>query len=268
MRPFSIVTGTLSHRRLVPGRHHFRHKQYMLLLDVEKLLKATSLPWPIKYNKAGILSISDKSFLDGSSISLSRRILEKFQGFTPVVEGETMYILASPSLFGYGFNPASFYFKLNHNGVLNAAIVEVHNTFNESHTYCLDIDDSLVEPKSVYKEKGFHVSPFLQRRGSYEFDFLVNKDTVNLSISLWQDDVLVIETTYAGDVSPLTSRNTLFNLTGMLICVLLTEIRILMHAFKLKFILKLPFYSKPTPKTGTVESPSRGIISRLRIPFL
>ena len=91
MRPFSIVTGTLSHRRLVPGRHHFRHKQYMLLLDVEKLLKATSLPWPIKYNKAGILSISDKSFLDGSSISLSRRILEKFQGFTQVVEGETMY---------------------------------------------------------------------------------------------------------------------------------------------------------------------------------
>jgi hypothetical protein len=50
--------------------------------------------------------------------------------------------------------------------------------------------------------------------------------------------------------------------------VFLTELRILIQAFKLKFKLKFHFFPKPFPVDKTVKSPARGFISRLKFPFL
>ncbi|KAJ7702959.1 hypothetical protein B0H14DRAFT_745565 [Mycena olivaceomarginata] len=50
-------------------------------------------------------------------------------------------MMTMPSLLGFeGINPLTVYFCYRPGGQIFLAVLEVHNTFGESHVYCLEID--------------------------------------------------------------------------------------------------------------------------------
>ena len=90
------------------------------------------------------------------------------------------YLLTAPRVFGYSFNPVSFWYLYSIDHELEAMILEVNNTFDERRMYFLEAqipaqasehtptpDMAQHRVFSSNWQKDFHVSPFNSRKGSY-----------------------------------------------------------------------------------------------------
>ena len=115
--------------------------------------------------------------------------------------------------------------------------------------------------------KQFHVSPFLDRKGYYKFNFSVTSNIFDIQINLFQEDKFIFGSRYKGKFVTLSTKNLIKNLPRLILTVTLTEIRILTNAAMIFFIRKMPFFEKPDRLEGTNDSPAVGFISRLKIPF-
>ena len=69
-------------------------------------------------------------------------------------------------VFGYVFNPASFYLCRDASGQLQVVIIEVHNTHGERHLYTLR-PERHGSAHVAAMDKGFYVSPFIDMVGRY-----------------------------------------------------------------------------------------------------
>tara|TARA_Y100001936_G_C15795480_1_gene518725 strand:- start:184 stop:756 length:573 start_codon:yes stop_codon:yes gene_type:complete len=171
-----------------------------------------------------------------------------------------MLILTTPSVFGHVFNPATFYFQIdNQKNIVELIIVEVNNTFGEGHIYILDELYKNKTSYTYYAKKQFHVSPFANMKGEYKFEFILNKRFISTQIDLIKDDNPFIVANFTGKHKKLSNLNLLKNITQIISTVYLTELRILIQAYKLMIIKKLKFYQKPPPSskhTFTSSAPS------------
>ena len=91
-------------------------------------------------------------------------------------------------VFGYVFNPVSFYFCFGGGDRLAAVVCDVHNTFGESHAYVLPGASGGPEWR---QKKVFHVSPFFTLDGSYRFRFDLTDDALDARIDLCREGVPV-----------------------------------------------------------------------------
>ena len=84
-------------------------------------------------------------------------------------------------VFGYVFNPASFYLCRDASGLLQVVIIEVHNTHGERHLYTLR-PERQGSAHVASMDKGFYVSPFIDMVGRYSV--LVRDEPSSLRISI------------------------------------------------------------------------------------
>ena len=84
-------------------------------------------------NRWGVASfyLKDHGKRDGSSLEVwAKEILGNEK---PVSETSTITLVWMPRIFGYGFNPVSFWLCRDSQDQLRAVISEVNNTFCETH---------------------------------------------------------------------------------------------------------------------------------------
>jgi len=98
-----------------------------------------------------------------------------------------VFLISMPRILGYVFNPVSFWFCWNSNDELYAVVSEVNNTFGETHSYLTYLDDKDTNGDYVAK-KVFHVSPFLEREGHYNFEFSLSDDSIKIDIDLFDNN--------------------------------------------------------------------------------
>ncbi|THU76154.1 hypothetical protein K435DRAFT_186558 [Dendrothele bispora CBS 962.96] len=111
--------------------------------------------------RRGYLELRDDSDEDGGNLK----------------ELEDAWMMTMPSYLGFeGINPLTVYFCYRPGGVLWLVVLEVHNTFGESHVYLLEIGkgEDPIDPSSSKRydhrwtfPRAFHVSPFNDRQGFY-----------------------------------------------------------------------------------------------------
>ena len=118
------------HGRLFPKRNSFTYGIYYLSLPLSKLKNL-----PISYNRFGPLSFYDRDHghCDGSTLENWARDILKTYNITKA-DGE-MTLICMPRVFGYVFNPVSFWLCRDKDQKLRAVLCEVHNTFGQRHTY-------------------------------------------------------------------------------------------------------------------------------------
>ena len=266
----SIVPGTLQHSRSGPRSHSFNYRHTMLLIELSDLGKDHGLPWPLNHNKVGIFSIHDHKYLDSSTATISEKLgkLLLDSNSNSIIEPTCkLFMLTTPSVLGYTFNPAVFYLVLTTDGKIKAAAVEVNNTFGESHLYLLGANKSPGTTASYRTEKRLHVSPFLDRSGNYKFVLTITDQVIDFAITLCQMNQQIIASRFIGTPVPLTKNNLLKSLPRIVMSVALTELRILGQAQKLFIKIRLPIFAKPVPLQGTNNSPSEGFISKINVLF-
>ena len=137
---------------------------------------------------------------DGESIAVNGACLTvREHGVTGQVGA--IELVTNCRVFGYVFNPVSFFFCYDQHEALVAVVVEVNNTFGESHAYVLTPDGEPVTAKKV-----FHVSPFMTLDGTYRFAFDVSPDHLDVRIDLYRRGVPVFVSRLSLDRRPLTDR--------------------------------------------------------------
>ncbi len=171
------------------------------------------------------------------------RVLEEWS--VPQADGEIV-LVTMPRVFGFAFNPVSFWLCRDRSGALRAVVAEVNNTFGERHCYvCFHDDRRPIIPRDILTaRKVFHVSPFMETKGQYSFRFVAGFQRLAIFIDLDDESGLILSTSLAGQIRPLTSWGLLCALLANPIMPLKVIALIHYQAVKL-FLKRVPHIHKP-----------------------
>jgi hypothetical protein len=243
-----ILWGQVMHRRLFPAVNGFCYRIFYVALPLERLMDA-----PIAVNRPGVISFHERDHgaRDGSPLLPWLHRLCDDHG---VVRPSTVTLLTLPRMMGYVFNPVSFWVGRGHDGRIKTVLVEVNNTFGETHSYlCVPDDGAAIDGDTwLAAPKVFHVSPFLPRVGSYRFRFKLDGPVWGVWIDYFDDTgALQLVTALSGRLVPMTRARLGWAVVAYPFMTLGAIGLIHWQAVKL-WIKKQKFYRKPLPETKKV----------------
>ncbi|WP_281967219.1 DUF1365 domain-containing protein [Roseovarius nanhaiticus] len=201
------IAGHTWHGRKGAISNAFRYSIDYVLLDAEAEVSAPRL---FGRNARGLASLHDVDhggpLHEGVGAPWVRDVLDSYQLPQPA----KIELLAQPRMLGHVFNPVSFWLCRDAEGGLRQVIAEVTNTFGDRHSYlCHKPDGSVITASDRLKsDKIFHVSPFQQVDGGYEFRFDLRGERIGIWIDMTGGDGGLIAT-LTGPRRALTNRGLL-----------------------------------------------------------
>jgi DUF1365 family protein len=153
-----------------------------------------------------------------------------------------------PRLFGFVFNPVSFWFCHDRNGALRAVLAEVRNTFGDRHNYLIAHADQrpITAADTLAARKIFHVSPFFPVAGEYRFRFDLTPERRRVELDYWLDGERVLATALEGRPQPLAASALGRALLRQPLLTLAVVWRIHWQAVQL-WLKRAVFHSRPQP---------------------
>lgn len=177
-----VYSGWVMHRRLGPTRHQFRYRAWWLLLDLDEVDALDKKLHLFSRGVRNLISFHDSDHgHDGSDLrtQIARKLEANGIGF----DGGPIRLLCAPRVLGYQFNPLSIYFCYLRDGQPAAVVYEVHNTFGERHSYCLDVGTQHGGIARQSCDKRLYVSPFMGMEISYDFRVVLPTETLTVGIT-------------------------------------------------------------------------------------
>jgi uncharacterized protein len=266
------------HARFVPKPHRFLYRIFMLAIDLDELpalhrrlhLFSVNAPNLYAFREPDYLPtseplhnqspsqvchlISDKSSAPpalSTPLGLKARVLAYLaaRGVNPG-PGARIELVTLPRVFGYLFNPVSFYYCYDAAGTCVASIAEVTNTFHEMKPYFLGPETrragaSADAPPSFHLRtpKHFYVSPFSNVDVAFDFNLRTPDQKLSVQIDDYTGDTRTLTSTLTGPARPLTDgRLAWFTFKYPLITLRVIGL-IHWHAFLLYF-KKIPWFAK------------------------
>lgn len=232
----SLFVGNVMHCRTRPKAHKLRYRVFTMLLDLDDLSHLDQESRLFGYNRFAPFSFYDRDHGDGKAGGLKRWVVDQLQKGGLTFENGRVLVMCYPRVFGYVFNPLTLYFCYRENGALAAILYEVANTFGERHTYVIpspDGNDGMVRQAC---RKRFHVSPFLEQEGHYDFRINPPDEEVGVAIRFHDRAGPMLFATFCGSRRPFTTK-TLF---GALVSFPLMTLKIIgaIHYEALRLWLK------------------------------
>ena len=242
MTTAAIIMGDVVHERLRPAHHQFTYPLFCLRIPLGEL---GEIGEQMAVNRRGFVSFQehDHGPRDGSSCLVwVRNILSLNNIATDDISVE---LHAFPRMLGYVFNPVSFWVCRRSSGDVSAVLVEVNNTFGESHSYLLTptSGDSIRSGELLTATKELHVSPFNEVRGKYSFRFNFGEDQWLARIDYDDGHGALLNTYISGTAQPLTRVNLRLAALRFPLQTLAVVARIHWHALRL-FAKRVPFFGK------------------------
>jgi DUF1365 family protein len=224
---------------------------FALYLDLDELergfdlgpLFSTRRPAPLRFRREDYPG--DRDVPLGAAV---RALVQDASGTRPA---GPIRLLTQPRMFGFGFNPVSFFYCFDAAGRrLEAVLAHVSNTpWNERHCYVL----SAAAPEATFfrarHAKRFHVSPFLPMDLVHEFTLSVPAERLSVRISDECDGDRVFEAALTMDRTPLTPAALARALARYPFSSVQVVARIYWHAFRL-FLEGAPFFAHPAAGTA------------------
>lgn len=193
----SLVVGRVIHTRHRPKRHHFSHRHYQWLVDIDDLPdRGRPLRWVSRFDPRDHLDGGVHGGLRGDLAHLLAthgRVLRS---------EDRVVMLAHARVLGHVFDPLSVLWVLAPDGTVRDTVFEVHNTYGGRHAYVLDVDES----GRAAVDKAFTVSPFNDLAGRYGIRIHVDEERVAVVIALDREGERVLTASTAGRVRPATDR--------------------------------------------------------------
>jgi len=240
---------TVMHCRLVPKKHQFRYRIFMFYFDLAELDSLSRRLWLFRRNGRGLFSFRDADHLSICEGDL-RRNLDVYlanNGLTFPADGRVM-LLTLPRVLGYVFNPVSFYFGFDREGVPQFSVAEVSNTFREMKPYLLR-EPSGAGSFRLVVPKDFYVSPFSDLDLSFDFQLKVPAEKLAIAVDDRQEGQKTLVTTLTGQRAGLSNAKLAwFSLKYPLITM---KVIFLIHWHALLLWLKrVPFHLKTANREG------------------
>ena len=253
MSAAAIIVGEVVHERFRPANHAFTYPLFCLRIPLGAL---GDVAQQMAVNRAGVVSFQERDHgaRDGSStLAWVRKVLVE-NSVTTAADNQIVVDLHSfPRMLGYVFNPVSFWVCRRVSDEVCAVLVEVNNTFGQSHSYLLTPADgrAIQSGELLEATKQLHVSPFNEVRGGYRFRFNFAADRWLARIDYDDGDGPVLHTHISGVAQPLTRANLRRAALRFPLQTLAVVARIHWHALRL--------VAKRVPFLGKLKSTMTGI---------
>ena len=238
-----IYVGTLRHRRFAPRPHQFEYRLFMMLLDLSELdlvfhgrwFWSTRRPAPVRFRRA--------DYLGDQRISLDeavRRLVAEQTGTRPC---GPIRMLANLRMFGYCFNPVTFYFCHDPSGeTIEHIVAQITNTpWKERHAYVLPVGDDALRFRFG---KAFHVSPFMPMTLQYDWRFSVTDGRLAVHMENHDDTGKLFDATLVLGRREITAASLAAVLARFPIMTLQVLGAIYWHALRL-WVRRTPFFVHP-----------------------
>lgn len=177
----AIIRGRVTHARHQPMANSFAYAaDYVLLTEAE--LAGQGTPSLFSYGRRNLVSLhpADHGLAASAGPGWARQLAAE-RGIEGIAR---VSLLAHPRLWGYVFNPVSFWLMTDAWGDLRAVLAEVHNTYGDRHAYLVHHSDGrAIDPADWLElEKHMHVSPFFDVEGRYRFRFALGPERIGIWI--------------------------------------------------------------------------------------
>jgi len=243
----AVCFGAVMHERHVQAHNRFIYPTAFLRLPLSRL--ATLRAPLLGIERASVFSFRnrDHGARDGSPLLPWIQTLLRAQGLAELCDGEIV-LQTMPRIFGFVFNPVSFWFCHDRAGALRVVLAEVSNTFGERHNYLVHHPDQrpIVSGDELRATKCFHVSPFFPVRGEYRFRFEQRGAVHAVSIDLWDGGELQLSTRLSGRAQALDGGAMRKWLARQPFMTLGVVARIHWQALRLA-LRRVSFFRKPPP---------------------
>jgi len=234
-----LARAHVMHKRFRPFVHPFVYRLFCLQARIdepEALARHTSWLFGVNRSRPVSLMNADHGYRDGGD--LMQWLKETTAQAGVAMPGGAVWLQCFPRLFGYVFNPVSFWYLYDKAEALKVIVAEVNNTFGQCHHYVLTEPESqaIESGASLTCQKVFHVSPFCPVKGHYRFDYVVNRKVTRMAIDYFDDSALaepLIHTAIATESRPFTTRTLLAAVLRMPLMTFGVMVRIHWHALKL-----------------------------------
>lgn len=235
-----IYSGKVMHARKSPVQHRWIFPYCFYAIDLDELEELDRTVRGFGYNRWRPVALCDRDYLRGN-VSLREQLSE----FVDLQDIDRIILITAARFMKKVFNPVSFYYGLRSDDSPTCMVAEVNNTFGERHLYVLEGDHGF--PLRCRSDKQFHVSPFNNMDGHYEFTFSAPDDDIAIEIRLVRDDATIMDAALWGSGRPLTTANLWKTILRHPFTAWMTMPRILWQAILLHYKFKLPVFHKPKP---------------------
>jgi DUF1365 family protein len=239
-----LFIANVMHERMRPKSNKFSYKVYYLFFKISEVLNLNK-SIILSANKPNLFSFYNSDHqLEGKPDDVwVKDILKEYN----IDAGGEIELITLPRLFGYVFNPVSFWLCYDGQKNLKAVISEVRNTFGEKHCYICFKDDYSAITKDDWLEtkKIFHVSPFLHIEGYYKYRFAIEPKMAGIWIDYYDEQGLMLKTSMVGKRVDLNFKNLLINFLKYPLITF--KVIYLIHHQAVKIVLKkIKYVPKPT----------------------
>lgn len=214
----ALYPGIVRHRRRGEVDHELTSRVVMGLFDLDELAALDASVRGFGVDRAAPVAFrsSDHGHGDGSDLRSWLGGLATSAGIHDV--SGPARVLCMPRVLGYAFDPISVWFCHDRHGRLSAVVHEVRNTFGGRHAYVVPepLVGAVGGPATPGGEdagrvlhhradKAFHVSPFFDVDGDYEFRLRVPAGRVAVGITHHAGDGHVLTASFVGRRAPFTT---------------------------------------------------------------
>ena len=237
-----LINCEVMHQRLSPRKNAFKYDVYYLGIPLSQI-ESNAIGESLNLNRFGLHSFYEKDHGYRDGTSLKAWLYDMFDAYK-FEKPKEVFLISMPRILGYVFNPVSFWFCWNSKDELYAVVSEVNNTFGETHSYLTYLDDKDTNGNYVAK-KVFHVSPFLEREGYYDFQFSFSDDSIKIHINLFDNNKeKILLTSLSGKFDDLNSMSLKRAFFRVPFATMKSIFLIHFQAVKL-LLKKIKFISKP-----------------------
>ncbi len=193
--------GEVYHKRYLPKTHEFTYKFFMLDIDVSELHNSSNKMF--SFEKFNLFSFKAQDHFGSSSNFLENidELLKKFH----LKRSSKMRFITLPRVLNFVFNPISVLVLIDDDQP-SYMLAEVHNYNGGRVVYPVKLE----QKDGKYSgriEKNMHVSPFLERVGSYEFLLAYDDDQLTCSVDLYEAGEHTLRAAFKGKSLAFTTKN-------------------------------------------------------------
>lgn len=240
-----LLRGRVTHERLHPVRHAFVYPMFQIACDIGRP-EALRSRW-FAMDRSRLLSLRSRDFGPRDASALVPWMRARLGEAGIPADGE-LWLQTIPRMAGYAFNPVSFWYCHDRQANLRALYADVRNTFGEHHGYLLSAPGhaAIRGDTRLVCRKVFHVSPFCDVEGQYEFRVHRVGTSWSVAIDYRVGDTLMLRTAVAMQAEPFTGRRVLRAVLSQPFNAINVVIRIHWQAMRLLF-KRVPFHGKTPP---------------------
>jgi DUF1365 family protein len=206
-----LYEGFVRHRRFVPVAHEFRHRLFMVYLDLAELDEVFRDRWFWSTRRPSLAWLRRADHQGPVDLPLDVAIRRLVWSRLGVEHEGPITLLTHLRYFGYSMNPVSFFYLWNRGADrLERLVAEITNTpWRERHTYVADVAAARGRSgvHSLEFPKTFHVSPFHPMHQEYRWDFTSPAESLTIHMENVEDGESVFDATLVLERREITGRS-------------------------------------------------------------